>query len=181
MKKQKSSLIVLSCSESSGDETEKAKPKIDKEELRKYLQNSDEEDESDKETSIKKSKKLVEKRKTSTHNNVDQDKPKKPIQKDSPQKYLLKGGDFKRLQKKAKKLGASSLDYSQRKNNKYMVEYNGQEIHFGSVKTEDYLTRKDPDRRDKYLTKAMKISNKDGQLTHQLPTYPNYWSIKLLN
>ena len=62
-----------------------------------------------------------------------------------------------------------------------MVEYNGNKIHFGSVNTEDFIIRKDPDRRDKYLTKAMKISNKDGQLTHQLPTYPNYWSIKLLN
>ena len=122
MKKQKSSIIVPSCSESSDDETEKAKPKMDKEELRKYLQNSDEEDESPQKTSLKKSKKLVKKRKTSSHNNVDQDKPtksfekpKKPIQKDSPPKYLLQGDYFKRLQKQAKKLGASSLDYSQRK------------------------------------------------------------------
>ena len=107
MKKQKSSIIVLSCSESSGDETEKAMPKIDKEELRKYLQNSDEEDESP-----PKSKKLVKKRKTSSHANVDQVKPNKPIQKDSPSKYLLQGDDFKRLQKKAKKLCATSLDYS---------------------------------------------------------------------
>ena len=91
MKKQKSSIIVPSCSESSDDETEKAKPKIDKEELRKYLQNSDEENESPQKTSLKKSKKLVKKRKTSSHNNVDQDKPtksfekpKKPIQKDTP-------------------------------------------------------------------------------------------------
>ena len=30
MKKQKSSIIVLSCSESSDDESEKAKPKIDR-------------------------------------------------------------------------------------------------------------------------------------------------------
>ena len=75
MKKEKSSIIVLSCSESSGDESEKAKPKINKEELRKYLQNSDEEDESPPKTSPKKSKKLVKKRKTSSHNNVDQDKP----------------------------------------------------------------------------------------------------------
>ena len=98
MKKQKSSIIVLSCSESSGDETEKAKPKIDKEELRKYLQNSDEEDESFKKTSPKKSKKLVKKRKTSSIN-IDQDKsseeikkPKKIPLKDSPQKYLLQAG-----------------------------------------------------------------------------------------
>ena len=188
MKKEKSSMIVLSYSESSGDESEKAMPKIDKEELRKYLQNSDEENESVKKTSPKKSKKLVKKRKTSSHNNVDQDKSfeevkksKKSTQKDSPQKYLLKGDDFKRLQKKAKKLGATSLDYSKRKNNKYMVEYNSEKIHFGSVNTEDFINHKDPDRRDKYLTKAMKITNKNGELTYQLPSYPNYWSVKLLN
>ena len=110
MKKQKSSIIVLSCSESLGDESEKAKPKIEKEELRKYLQNSDEEDESDKETSPKKTKKVIKKRKTSSHNDVDQDKPiksfekpKKLIQKDPPQTYLLKDDDFKRLQKKRQK------------------------------------------------------------------------------
>ena len=164
-------------------------PKIDKEELRKYLQNSDEEDESDKETSPQKTKKVIKKRKTSSHNDVDQDKPttsfekpKKLIpEKDSPQKYLLQGDDFKKLQEKTKKLGASSLDYSQRKNNKYMVEYDNKKIHVGSANTEDFITRKDPDRRDKYLSKAKKISNEDGQLTHLLPSYPNYWSIKLLN
>ena len=175
MKKQKSSIIVLSSSESSGDETEKAKPKIDKEELRKYLQNSDEEDESPQKTSPKKSKKLVKKRKTSSHN-VDQDKPsetikkpKKSPQKDSPQKYLLKGDDFKRLQKKAKKLGASSLDYSQRKHNKYMVEYDNKKIHFGSANSVDFITHKDPVRRDKYLTKAKKIKPKTVNLLTKFP------------
>ena len=54
MKKEKSSIIVLSYSESSGDESEKAMPKIDKGELRTYLQNSDEDDESIKKTSPKK-------------------------------------------------------------------------------------------------------------------------------
>ena len=62
-----------------------------------------------------------------------------------------------------------------------MVEYNGKKIHFGSVNTEDFIIHKDPDRRDKYITKAMKITNKDGELTYQLPSYPNYWSVKLLN
>ena len=61
---KKSFIRVLSCSESSGDETEKAKLKIDKEELRKYLQNSDEEDKSTQKTSPKKTKKLVKKRNT---------------------------------------------------------------------------------------------------------------------
>ena len=61
-----------------------------------------------------------------------------------------------------------------------MVEYDNKKIHFGSTNTEHYLNHKDPVRRDKYLTKAKKISNKDGQLTHQIPSYPNYWSVKLL-
>ena len=181
MKKQKSPIIVLSCSESSDDESEKAKPKIDKEELRKYLQNSDEEDESPQKTSPKKTKKLVKKRKTSSHVNENQDKPNKSIQKDSPSKYLLQGDDFKKLQKKAKKLGAISLDVSQRKKNKYMVEYDNKKIHFGSTNSEDFITHKDPVRRDKYLTMAKKITNKDGQRTYQIPSYPNYWSVKLLN
>ena len=129
----------------------------------------------------KSQKKIVKKRKTSSINNENQDKPKKLIQKDSPQKYLLQGEDFKKLQKKAKKLGATSLDVSQRKNHKYLVEYDNKTIHFGSANTEDFITHKDPLRRDKYLTKAKKISNKDGQLTHQIPSYPNYWSVKLLN
>ena len=116
MKKEKSSTVVLSCSESSGDESEKEMPKIDKEELRKYLQNSDEENESVKKTSPKKSKKLVKKRKTSSHTNVDQvksseeiKKPKDYIKKDSPKKTLLKGNDFKRLQKKTKHLAQHLL------------------------------------------------------------------------
>ena len=181
VEKKKSSIIVLSCSESSSDESEKELPIENTEELNKYLQTDDE---SIKKTSPKKSKKRIKKRKTFSGNSDDQDKPsetKKSIPKDSLKKTLLKGDDFKRLQKKAKKLGATSLDYSKRKNNKYMVEYNGKKIHFGSVNTEDFIIHKDSDHREKYLTKSMKITNKDGELTYQLPSYPNYWSVKLLN
>ena len=91
MKKQKSSTIVLTEFSSSDDETEKAMPKIDKEELRKYLQNSDDE-------SSQKTKRVLHKIKTSS-----QDKPKQVISKDTPQNYLVQGEDFKKLQKKAKK------------------------------------------------------------------------------
>ena len=46
---------------------------------------------------------------------------------------LLKGNDFKNLTKKAKKLGAESLNYSTRKNKKYVVTLpGGKKIHFGS-------------------------------------------------
>ena len=175
MKKQKSSTIVLTEFSSSDDETEKAMPKIDKEELRKYLQNSDDESSQNK-TSPQKSKRVLHKIKTSS-----QDKPKKLTPKDTLQKYLRQGDDFKKLQKKAKKLGADSLQYSKRKNHKYLVEYDNKKIHFGSSNTEDYLTHKDPVRRDKYLSKAKKITDKDGRLTHELPFYPNYWSVNLLN
>ena len=73
--------------------------KIDKEELRKCLQNSDDDDESQQnKTSPQRSKRVLHKIKTSS-----QDKPKKVNSKDSPQNYLTQGDDFKKLQKKAKK------------------------------------------------------------------------------
>ena len=92
----------------------------------------------------------------------------------------MEGDDFKKLQRKAKKLGAKYLDYSKRKNNKYVVEYEGKKIHFGSTKYEDYLIHKDKERREKYLAKAKKITNKNGDFTYDSPSYPNYWSVKLL-
>ena len=110
MKKQKSFTIVLTEFSCSDDETEKGKPKIDKEELRKYLQNSDDDESQQNKTSPQKSKRVPHKIKTSS-----QDKPKKVISKDLSQNYLLQGVDFKNLQKKAKKLGADSLRYSKKK------------------------------------------------------------------
>ena len=70
-------------------------------------------------------------------------------------KYLVSGKEFKKLTRNAKKLGAESLDYSTRKNNKYMVTLKSRKkVHFGSTKCADYLTHKDKDRRDKYLARA---------------------------
>ena len=97
------------------------------------------------------------------------------------EKYLVSGKEFKKLTRNAKKLGAESLDYSTRKNNKYMATLsNGKKVHFGSPKYPDYLTHKDKERRDKYLARATKIKNKQGQLTHNNPESANYWSTKLL-
>ena len=97
------------------------------------------------------------------------------------EKYLVSGKEFKKLTRNAKKLGAESLDYSTRKNNKYMVTLpSGKKVHFGSSKYPDYLTHKDKDRRDKYLARATKIKNKQGELTHNNPESANYWSTKLL-
>ena len=178
MKKQKSIQDKISEVLSSDDESQ-AKPKIDKEELKKLMKDSD--DESSQEQITPKSspqKSLKDKRLKSPRL---QDLPNKSISQKITQKYLVQEADFKKLQKKAKKLGANSLDYSKRKNLKYMVEYNGKKIHFGSAKTEDYLTHHDQVRREKYLNKAKRITDKDDRLTHELPFYPNYWSVNLLN
>ena len=113
MKKQKSSTIVLSEFSSSDDESEKATPKIDKEEFRKYLKNSDDE-ESFQDQITPKRRKNVKRLKTPPIGSPII-KPKKVISKDPSQNYLVQGDDFKKLQKKAKKLGASSLDYSKEK------------------------------------------------------------------
>lgn len=94
---------------------------------------------------------------------------------------ILTGSEFDALIEKAKDLGATSLDYSSRKNNKYMVTLpSGKKIHFGSPKYEDYTMHKDEDRRKKYLSRATKIKNKKGELTCEDIESPNFWSINLL-
>ena len=170
----------------SDDESEKAATKIDKEELRKYLKDSDEKSSQEEFTPKRPNnspKRPINVKRLKTPPKEDSPiiKPKKPISKDTSQTFLVQGENFKKLQKKAKKLGADSLQYSKRKNCKYMVEYSNKKIHFGSAKTEDYLTHQDSVRREKYLAKAKRITDKDGRLTHELPFYPNYWSVKLLN
>ena len=100
---------------------------------------------------------------------------------DPNEKYLVSGKEFKKLTQNAKKLGAELLDYSTRKNNKYMVTLkSGKKVHFGSTKYADYLTHKDKDRRDKYLSRATKIKNKQGELTYNNPESANFWSVNLL-
>ena len=181
MKKQKSTTINISEVSSSDDESQ-AKPKIDKEELKTYVKDSD--DESSQEQITPKSspqKPKVKRKKTPKLQDLPPIQPNKSISQKITQKNLVQEDEFRKLRKKAKKLGADSLDYSKRKNYKYVVEYNDKKIHFGSAKTEDYITHHDQVRREKYLNKAKRITDKDGRLTHELPFYPNYWSVNLLN
>ena len=100
MKKQKSSTIVLSEFSSSDDESEKATPKIDKEKLRKYLKDSDEESSQDQITP--KRPKNVKRLKTPPIEGSPIIKPKKFISKDPPQNYLVQGDNFKKPQKRQK-------------------------------------------------------------------------------
>ena len=95
-------------------------------------------------------------------------------------KTLITGEEFKKLQRKAKRLGARSLEYSNRENNKYVVDYNDKKIHFGSIKFKYFLIHKDKTRRDKYLARAKKIKNKQGEFTFEDPNSANYWAVHLL-
>ena len=94
---------------------------------------------------------------------------------------ILTGEEFEKLTQNAKNLGAESLHYSSRKNNKYMVKLpNGKKVHFGSPKYEDFTIHKNKERRDKYLARAKKIKNKKGEFTYTNPESSNYWSVNLL-
>ena len=111
----------------------------------------------------------------------DEDPDYSPKEESSDDKYVVTGKDFKLLTKKAKKLGAESLDYSKRKNNKCVVTLpGGKNLHFGSSQYPDFLIHKDKERRDKYLARAKKIKNKKGELTYENPESANYWSVNLL-
>lgn len=85
------------------------------------------------------------------------------------------------MTKKALKLGATSVDYSNRKNSKYFVTLkDGKKVQFGSPKYPDFLIRQGEERIGRYLARAKKIKNKQGELTWENPESANYWSTRLL-
>jgi len=57
---------------------------------------------------------------------------------------------------------------------------NGNKIHFGDSRYEDYLTHEDWRRRVRYRKTASKIKDKEGNFTYKNPNYANYWSYHLL-
>ena len=66
--------------------------------------------------------------------NHDEDPTYEPNDSSSSddEKYVVKGKEFKKLTKMAKKLGGESLDYSKRKNNNKTLR----SVHFGVVVVE---------------------------------------------
>ena len=126
MKKQKSSSIINLFevpSSDDDDETEKARIKLDEEKLRSCLKIIEDEESQHQDQVTPKRPKIVKRLKTPSPNVSPIIKPKKVISKVSPKTFLVQGDNFKKLQKKAKKLGADSLQYSKRKNYKYLIEY----------------------------------------------------------
>ena len=85
----------------------------------------------------------------------------------------------------------NGLDYtkSTRKGKKLMVKVNNVIIHFGNVDYQHYkdktgiwssLNHFDKKRRNNYLTRSAGITNKEGKLTKDDKTSPNYHSRKIL-
>ena len=96
--------------------------------------------------------------------------PDEEDQSSDDDKYVVTGKDLVKLTKKAQKLGAKSLDYSKRKNNKYVATLpGGKKVHFGSPAYPDYLIHQDKDRKERYLARAKKIKNRKGELTWKIP------------
>jgi len=83
------------------------------------------------------------------------------------------------------------FEKSNHKNKKYQVFYNGNWIHFGDSRYQQFydntplklysdLNHLDPFRRKSYLARAKGIKDKAGNLTYLDKNSPNYWSIKYL-
>ena len=116
MKKQKSIKIFISKHLSSDEENDierykeyQCRPKIKKEDYKDYIHLSDDEESSQKTLTPKKEK---------------SDRINKTISQKISQKNLVSEDEFRKLRKKAeiKIKSADSLDYSKRKNYKYVVE-----------------------------------------------------------
>ena len=91
--------------------------------------------------------------------------------------------DHKKLAKVhrlARELGADEIKKSWRKNKKYVVLYDGDWIHFGDNRYDDFLDHTDKERRINYKKRASKIKDKSGRLTYRLKSSPNFWAYNVL-
>ena len=87
------------------------------------------------------------------------------------------------------KIGKYEYKKSTKKGKKLMVMVNGKTIHFGDASMQHFKDRtgiwkskdhNDPKRRKSYLSRSGGIKRKDGTLTKDDPTSPNYHSRRIL-
>lgn len=87
------------------------------------------------------------------------------------------------------KIGKFNYEKSTRKDKKLMVIVDGKKIHFGARNMEHFkdktgilksLDHNDPKRRKNYLARSKGIKNKEGKLTKDIETSPNYHAIRIL-
>ncbi len=89
-----------------------------------------------------------------------------------------------------KKIGKYTYELSTAKNKKLMTIVNGKKIHFGDIRLEHFkdktgllpksLNHGDKKRQESYLKRSGGIKRKDGTLTKDDPTSPNYHSRRIL-
>ena len=130
MKKQKSAILNIYEITPSDDESQ-AKPH--KEDLKKYIKDGDESSQDQITPKSSPQKPKVKRKKMLKLQDSPMVQPNKTISQKIRQKNLIPESDLRKLRKKAEILDADSFDYSKRKNYKYVVEYNGKKIHFGSA------------------------------------------------
>lgn len=87
------------------------------------------------------------------------------------------------------KIGKFNYEKSTRKDKKLMVIVDGKKIHFGNPNYQHFkdktgiwksLDHGDPKRRKNYLARSKGIKNKEGKLTKDIETSPNYHAIRIL-
>ena len=87
------------------------------------------------------------------------------------------------------KVGKYNYELSSRKGKKLMTVVDGKLIHFGASGMEHFkdktgiwskLDHGDPKRRKNYLTRTAGIKDKEGKLTKDDPSSPNYHSRRIL-
>ena len=84
------------------------------------------------------------------------------------------------MEAKARRLGASELCQSTRKDKKWSVVYNGKRIHFGALGYDDYTTHHDDERRASYRRRHKGILLRDGRPAYTVKSQPSYWAYHLL-
>lgn len=84
------------------------------------------------------------------------------------------------LRKKADNLGGMNLRPSTRFNKRYMIEYDGQIIHFGSKTGQTFIDHRNEDIKSAWYARHSKITNGYGQRVITLKSSPSYWSAVLL-
>ena len=84
------------------------------------------------------------------------------------------------VKRKAKKLGATEVGFSNRKGKKYYVIYKGRIIHFGATGYSDFLEHRDKERRARYRKRHKAILKQDGTPAYLDEFSPSYWSYRVL-
>ena len=87
------------------------------------------------------------------------------------------------------KIGKYEYEKSSRKDKKLMTMVDGKRVHFGNPKYKHWkdktgiwksMDHNDKERRKNYLTRSAGIKDKDGKLTKDNPSSPNYHARKIL-